>query len=133
MKLEYSFNNLRSAKAQFALLVTPQWMQVLLKAIAFASIIGMLLLLLAGDVRGWLLLIVFWPAIMILAWWEYELQELPALKHPDSLDDIRDCHVDPWRSFLYSPFRYRAKLFDANHLRPPRRHEYCMARSGASA
>lgn len=91
MKPQLNTSSMRAVKARFAhQFLKRQAVRLLLYVLVVAAI----LLSTAGFVlnapTAYLSLVVLGPVIMTLAWWKYDLKNLPAAKNPLMIDDVLD-------------------------------------------
>ena len=83
-----NYQSIRAQKARFAKLVTTPPAKFTLALLASMLGLGGLALALIGVTLGWLLLILATPCIMLLAWSNGELNDIPPDANPQSLDGI---------------------------------------------
>lgn len=89
MKPTYSLQSLRSSKARFAAKLSSKWLRRGLVAAIIISLLATLAVVIGlHDAAGWWWLCLAWPALVLLAWWDYELKKLPANKNPQTIDDV---------------------------------------------
>lgn len=91
MKSVYSLHSLRASKARFGILLSSIWVRRGLSALAIIGLASTLAIVIGlQDSAGWLLLCLIWLPLVLLAWWEYELKNLPPTKDPQTIDDVLD-------------------------------------------
>ncbi|HEX4662680.1 MAG TPA: hypothetical protein VH144_03625, partial [Candidatus Saccharimonadales bacterium] len=87
----YSRHSLRASKARFAIALSAKWLRRGLIALAIIGLVAALTIVLGQqNPAGWLLLCIVWPPLVLLAWWEYELKNIPPNKQPKTIDDVLD-------------------------------------------
>jgi len=83
-----NYRSIRSQKARFAKLVTTPAAKFTLAMLASILALGWLALIATGVAAGWLLLVPATPCIMLLAWSNGELNDIPPERNAQSLDAI---------------------------------------------
>ena len=84
----FNYQSVRAQKARFARSVTTPAARFTLAILASGFVLGGLVLIGTGIAAGWLLLIPATPCIMLLAWSNGELNDIPPDPKSQGLDGI---------------------------------------------
>lgn len=91
--MPFEYNSLRAQKARFARRVTSRLMAVLLPALTAMFLLGGVGLLWLDIAAGWLLIAIATPGIMLMAWTQGELKNIPPVKGAVSIDGMLDSRL----------------------------------------
>lgn len=88
MSPDIVYTSIRAQKARFAARFATSSLRTLWGAISALLVVGTIALLATGVTAGWFLIVVATPFIMLAAWAQGELKDIPVSKQPRSVDDI---------------------------------------------
>lgn len=127
MNTDVNFRSPRAQKARFARFITTPLAKALLATIATASPLAAAAMVYTGLTSGWLLLMVATPCIMLAAWANGELKDIPPLERAQSIDDILSSNL-----LGRLPQDYTTRQLAGCALQTPEG-VFCMARFGLHA